>query len=573
MRLVLTLLAVALSLACAPRVPIEGAPCPCGQGFVCIAEQCVPGTGGTTGSPGPGSMPMGSPAATPADGGPPLPPSTCSEPGPAVMRRLTPEEYRNTVLDLTGVPLTEREVPDELADLRAVRWPATPGSLEALLLVAENVSARAIARPQDLLRCAADQPGSNTCAREFITSFGARAYRRPLADDEQMILLKAFEAGRSAVDFLEGIRRVIEVALAAPQFLYRIDLGEPAERSDVTPLTQWEIATRLSYLLWVSMPDEPLRQAAASRALATREGIRAEVQRMLRDPRVERTKHSFFERWLEPSAVRTAPKPPEKLTFNVELREALVTSARMTFSRTGWAEDQRLLFALGGLWADANMARFYGLAPPAGPGFAIVQPAGDQKRFGLLTYPALLASHANGEETSPVARGILFVREVMCTDLAPPPANAEAVLPTEVRPGATMRERMEEHSSNPACSICHQLFDPVGLGLENYDGYGVWRTHDKGQPINTAGKLLGADFDGPGSLAALLGESLDVSNCMVEQWFRYTFGRDLLPTDGCTLKQLKTAFMREGRSFQALLQAVVETDAFRTRTVTVGGGL
>jgi Protein of unknown function (DUF1595)/Protein of unknown function (DUF1592)/Protein of unknown function (DUF1587) len=295
MRLALTLLAVAVSLACAPRIPIEGAPCPCGDGFVCVNKVCAkdsgPGAGGTTGMPGPTTM--NPPAATPPDGGLPLPMATCTDPGPTVMRRLTGAEYRNTVLDLTGVPVIDRELPEEFPDLRAVQWSFSPGGLEALVLAAEDVSARAVARPQELLPCAPDQPGGNSCAREFIARFGARAYRRPLADDEQMILLKAFEAGRSAVDFMEGIRRVIEVALGSPQFLYRIDIGEPAERTGVTPLTGWEIATRLSYLLWVSMPDEPLRQAAASGSLSTLQGIRAELQRMLRDSRAERTRHSF----------------------------------------------------------------------------------------------------------------------------------------------------------------------------------------------------------------------------------------------------------------------------------------
>ena len=271
--------------------------------------------------------------------------------------------------------------------------------------------------------------------------------------------------------------------------------------------------------------------------------------------------------------MRTAPKPPENVAFNVELRESLVTSAQTSFARLAWETDQNALFASAELWGNAGLARFYGLTPPAGPGFEALRPTGDQKRFGLLTYPALLASAANGEQTSPVGRGILFVREVLCTDLPPPPANVDTVLPTEPRPGATMRDLLEEHSNNPSCSICHKLFDPVGLGLENYDGYGVWRTHDNGQPINAAGRLLGADFDGPGGLARLLGESDQVSDCLVMQWFRYTFGRDPLPTDSCTLQQLKTAFMRDGRSFQALLQATVETDAFRTRIVTAGGGL
>ena len=321
------------------------------------------------------------------------------------------------------------------------------------------------------------------------------------------------------------------------------------------------------------MPDELLRQAAAACAPSTEQGIRDEAQRMFGHPRAQRTRESFFERWLEASAVRTAPKPPENLAFNVELREALVASARMSFSRLAWEAGQNALFESPEIWGDASMSRFYGLTPPPGPGFGVIRPTGDQKRFGLLTYPALLASMARGEETSPVARGILFVEEVLCTNVPAPPPNLDAVSPPEAHPRATMRERLGEHTDNALCNACHKLFDPIGLGLENYDGYGVWRTHENGQRINAAGRLLDIDFDGPAGLASLLGKAEEVSDCLVVQWFRYTFGREpQRPADDCTIKQLKAAFTRDGRSLQALLLATVETDAFRMRTTTTGDG-
>jgi hypothetical protein len=489
------------------------------------------------------------------------------------LRRLTAEEYRNTVLDLTGVQLNEGQLPAEYTRLNGVTAPRpgmTAGTLESLMAVAELVSEQAVAQPWRFVDCA-DDPGSTRCAENFIGVFGDRAFRRRITADERKLFQQAFEAGRSASGFNEGLRRVIEVALSSPQFLYRFEAGEPRYGPGVTPLTSWELATRLSYLIWVSMPDDGLHRSAFGDYLKTPEQRRQQVDYMLKDPRAARGRISFLERWLDTSAARLVTKPPDVPFFTIELREALITSAHQTFAQQAWEGDQKSLFESPDIWANADMARFYGLSPPPPGEFAMVRAMGDQKRFGILTYPAILSSHSRGELTSPVARGVLFVQEVLCTELPEPPSNIAAVASADERMGATTRERMSEHSENPGCASCHQLFDPVGLGLENYDGYGVWRTHENGQPINASGRLLGTDFAGPEGLARLLGEHDKVSDCLANQWFRYVFGRDPLPTDDCTLQQLKGAFVRDGRSLDALLRATVETDAFRNRSTTGGG--
>ena len=580
MRLVPPLLAIVLALACAPRVPIDGAPClgagQCPAGFACVDGRCRQGMADPrqpmAGPPGPmaGRPPGGS-----VDAALPLVPASCSDLGPAPLRRLTVEEYRYSVLDLTGVQLTEGQLPGEFSRLNAVTAPRpgmTAGTVESLMAVTEQVSEQAVARPALYGNCV-DAPGITACAEAFIRSFGDRAFRRPITADEKQVFLQAFEAGRAASDFVEGVRRVIEVALMSPQFLYRFEAGKPGDGPGGTPLTDWELATRLSYLIWASAPDDGgLYRMAWGGLLSTRDGLLQAVDSMLKDPRARRGRVSFLERWLDTSAVRLVTKPPEAGPFNVELREALITSAHETFVQRAWEGDQKSLFDSPYLWANEAMAEYYGLWTPNLGQFGAVRPLGAQKRFGILTYPAILSSLSDGEATSPVARGVLFVEEVLCEELPEPPANIAAVAPAEGRMGATTRDRMSEHSENPACATCHLLFDPLGLGLENYDGYGRWRTHENGQEINASGRLLGMDFAGPEALAQLLGESDKVSSCLVKQWFRYVFGRDPLPTDDCTMQQLKGAFLRNGRSLDSLLRATVETDAFRKRSGT-GAGL
>jgi hypothetical protein len=228
--------------------------------------------------------------------------------------------------------------------------------------------------------------------------------------------------------------------------------------------------------------------------------------------------------------------------------------------------DQAALFG-GMLMGNKAMAEFYRLKLPVGTGFEELAPDRDQRRFGILTLPAVLATLANGADSSPVRRGKFIVSEILCRPLPGPPAGVIPPAP-EMLPGQTTRDRYAAHMEEPACRFCHAQMDPVGFGLENYDGYGRWRMQDNGAAVDPSGtgELLGKAFEGPAGLAEILAGSDEVSQCLVSQWFRFAVGRAVDPVvDACTISQLKAAFVAGGRRLRPLLVAIATSDAFLTR--------
>jgi len=220
------------------------------------------------------------------------------------------------------------------------------------------------------------------------------------------------------------------------------------------------------------------------------------------------------------------------------------------------------------MYGNRPMAEFYGLSAPSGEGFEMLQPLGGQQRFGILTFPAILSALADGANSHAVRRGSFVLRRFMCIELPPPPASVPAA--AEPRPGLSARERFVQHTVNRTCWACHANFDPIGFALENYDGYGRWRTTENGGTIDASsgevGQLLGHPFQGPQGLAELLAGSEDFSGCIAQQWFRYALGRATEADDRCTLDELKKAYVKGGRKLRPLLLAIVRSDAFLTRT-------
>jgi hypothetical protein len=555
---------LALIAGCTTPLAVEGAPCPCPQDYVCDPglRRCVR----ESVAPPAQAMPDSGVAATRDPEA-----TVCVQPGPVVTRPLAARAYRNTIQDLLGVSADTSELPAD-NDLPEEGPPPSPFQsdlMQVYVRLADQVSKRAAANLT--LPCEIDPPGQTACARLFAQRLGARAFRRPLNDRELDYLVNVYDEGRRIYASDQGYQRLIQQILAADDFYLRKEVGEATgPRPGLLSLTPWEIAARLSYFLWGTVPDEELNQRAAQGQLRTKADVQAAAERMLASPRAEAMIADFHRRWLGLEAIRTATKEEAVTAFSPALRDDLLTSGQETAALAWWRRGGNLasLFA-GPLVGNRAMSDFYALSTPAGGGFEALQPLGTQRRFGVLTLPAVMGSLAHGAETAVVMRGNFVLRRFMCRDVPlPPNLVVPAVRPPT--PGATTRERFAEHSDNPACRSCHANMDPIGFALENYDGYGRWREYEDGHLIDVSsgavGDLLGQPFQGPQGLAELLAGSDDVASCLSRNWFSYALGRAAIVTDDCTLKQLDRAFTAGGRTLRPLLIAIVRSDAFLTRT-------
>jgi hypothetical protein len=295
--------------------------------------------------------------------------------------------------------------------------------------------------------------------------------------------------------------------------------------------------------------------------------VKAQAERLLSAPRAEPVIAAFFRRWLRLEAVRTAPKGADTPAFTPELREALVTSGLRATTARKWQRggDQAALFG-GPVVGNRAMSDFYGWSAPMADGFEELAPREPQKRFGVLTLPAVLGTLAHGADSHPVRRGHFVLAELMCK-LDLPPAPPVTPPPDPAASTGTTRQRYEAQTSSGVCQACHRLFDPIGYGLENYDGYGRWRDSENGIPIDASGMgtVAGEPFDGPGGLAAILAGSPAVSRCLSRQWLRFALGRTIGVEDDCTLDRLERAFVAGGRQLRPLLLEIVTSDAFLTK--------
>lgn len=517
-------------------------------------------------------------------GGPtaPQPTTDCATPSPgaAPVRRMTRAEYNNTVRDLLGdttSPAQGFALEEEALGFNnnAANLVTSAALAEKYMLAAEGIAARATAAGSERIGCDPALLGNEACARQFIDSFGKRAFRRPLSSDEAAMFFGQFSTGLAAGDFATGIQMVIETALQSPPFLYRVELGvAPVAGASAVRLTDWETASRLSYLLWGSMPDETLFEAAAQGKLTQREDIETQARRMLSDAKSHDAVATFHEQWLDYDRVANVGKDAAAFPdWSPELAPLMHEETRRFLDDAVFGDGAGLSYLLGSpnTFLDAKLAAFYGVTAPAGSGFARVT-LDPSQRAGLLTLGSLLTINAHSNQTSPVHRGKLVRERLLCANIPPPPPNVMIKAP-EPDPNSTTRQRFAQHSADPTCKGCHTLMDPLGFGFENYDGMGRYRTTENGVAIDASGELTGTDVDGAFNgvvgLAAKLAQSADVRACYATQWFRFAYGRGENSGDACSLATLSSRLGSTGGNIQELLVALTQTDAFLYRPAGV----
>jgi hypothetical protein len=500
------------------------------------------------------------------------------------IRRLTRFEYNNTVRDLLGDTTSPAGVlppEEEVAGFNNQAAALTSSNLliEQYMKVAEDVGARAVLDMNALLpECDPELDGHDTCALSFIQDFGTRAFRRPLTQIEATRLKSVFdwainepELGR----FEDGIRLVIEAALQSPSFLYRPELGgETPIEGDVVPFTSWEMATKLSYMLWNTMPDAALFAAAEADELTTKEQIAAQSMRMLDDDRAAEVIRNFHTQWLLLTHLDSVTKDTNVYpAFDGSLRPLWTEEIQAFVEHVILEGDGSLQTLLTANFSFMNeeLATFYGddvLDSVTGPEFRQVQ-LDPSRRAGFLTSAGLMATHANANQSSPVFRGKFVREQLMCNTLPLPPNNL-VIEPPELDPNKTTKEQFEEIGANDACAGCHVLMNPIGFIFEHYDGVGQWRDQQNGKDIDAVGDVVQTDdidgsYDGAVELAAALAQSSQVQECVASQWFRFAYNRTVTQEDSCTVEQLNDVFRSSNFNVKSLLLALTQTNAFLYR--------
>jgi hypothetical protein len=504
--------------------------------------------------------------------------ASTAKPGRSPLRRLNLAEYARTVHDLLGVDtsmVTSTFPPDNTglgftnnADVLSV----TSLQAEAYMTASEQFATAAVGNLATLLPCDPTQGGSSgetACAQQFIGAFGLRAFRRPVTTDEATTFFNLYSAGRMGGAFADGVALVIEGMLQSADFLYRVEATDPtAPLTSTSPVAPYEMATRLSYFLWGTLPDQTLFDAAAANQLATADQVRTQVTRMLADPRAHQAVASFHGEWLSTGVVLGVDKdktmfPEFTDAIRADMQQEIATFVDQVFWTDGRYES---LMSAPYSYMNAELAQFYGVTPPTGTGFQKVM-LDPTQRAGIVTSPAILASNAKPNQTSPVLRGKFVREQFLCQQLPSPPANLVIVVP-QVTPGSTTRQRFAMHEQQSSCAACHQLMDGMGLGFEQYDPLGRWRTTDQGLPIDASGKIVSTDdidgdFVGGVALAGKLAGSTEARGCLVREWFRFANGRSEIPADQCTLQSLNDQFDAEGHDMRQLLTNIAMSDAFR----------
>ena len=503
--------------------------------------------------------------------------AACAKPAPgaAPLRRLSNAEYRNTVQDLlvdvAGIgPAVATASKDFVEEAESLGFRNNVDFLGVSSLIAQGYMdsaeslAKLVASTDKVVGCTT---ADAACAKQFVETFGKRAFRRPLLPDEVARYTAVYDkAVAQGYGFKTGVEWVVFSMLQSTQFLYRVELGA-AKGGDYAP-SQYEIANRLSYLIWQSMPDQALFDAADKGELADKKQIEAQARRLLKDPKASRLLE-YFDQWLDTDRLsaldRDANVYPDMAANLPELlqNETHAFVSYLLQSPTGSLSE---LLTAPYTFVNGDLAKHYGVTGPTGAAYERVEMPG---RSGILTQGMLL-SHDKPTRTSIVRRGLKVRLDLLCDRVPAPPNNVQLNLEA-LGDGLTQRQRLEKHRTEPSCAGCHTLMDPIGVVFEGFDAVGRARTEDEsGEAVDTSSTITATrDLDGPVANAAALGQALansqQVRDCYVTQSFRFFYGRDYTTADQCSMAELLIAFRDSKQSISELIVALTQTDQFLYR--------
>ncbi len=506
-----------------------------------------------------------------------------TQPGSATLRLLTRTQYDNTLRDLLGDTTNPSQAfpPEhrvENFENNAETHKANPLLVEKYWGAARDVSARAVAERIETFAPCPDGD-SLACLDSFLTNFGKRAFRRPILAEEKQGYRQLFEKAEPTLGYSAAVGLVLEALLQSPQFLYRVEATVAATpETGAIPLGGYELASRLSYFLWNSMPDDELFRAAEAQELTTAEQVEAQARRMLAAPRTRAMVSDFHRQWLDMARFDGLARDDVSLPdLDAQaLADAWKQSLLSYIDFVYWSSSGTLreLFSSDLVFVNPALAGIYGVTAPADTFAAVAQP---EQRAGLLTQPALMALLSHADQSSPIQRGVFVRAQILCDPPAPPPPTVDNN-PPDPDPSLTTRERFKVHTANAACAQCHQLIDPLGFGFENYDHFGRFRSAENQLPVDASGAIVDSPdptidgpFTTPFELAQRLSSSEAVLNCLTTHWYRFAMGRVEGESDVCSLDQARTKFVSAGGDLKELLVALTLTDAFLYRPAMAEG--
>ncbi len=504
----------------------------------------------------------------------------CSQPRPGrvTLRRLNRAEYNNTIRDLVGIDFRPAddfpsddvgEGFDNIGDVLSI----PPLLLEKYLAAAEAVVSQALEDDtgKSYLLSAGDDWDETAVVRQNLALFASRAYRRPATDDEldRLLGLIKYVRGRGGSP-QQAYRAALHAILSSPHFVFLVEQGPEKSLDGVQELNDYQLATRLSYFLWSSMPDKALFELAEKGSLRDRRVLEAQVLRMLADEKSAALVENFAGQWLQLRDLRNLHPDREKFPdFDDELRTAMLRETQVFFEAI-MREDRSVLEILGAdfTFVNGRLARHYGMDGIEGDEFQRVSLSG--RRRGVLTHASILLLTSNPTRTSPVKRGKWIMENILGVPPPPPPEGVEE-LEEDAEVLGSMRERLEQHRTNESCAVCHRRMDPIGFGLENFDAIGAWRDRDGRFEIDASGNLLGGrQFDGPHELMTILIEEKqgEFCRCLARKMLTYALGRGLTNHDRCAIDEITKQLEKRNFRFSALVSAIVNSDPFTLRAPT-----
>jgi hypothetical protein len=497
------------------------------------------------------------------------------EAAPGKLRRLTRTQFRNAIRDVFGVEVNVSELDADnytgnFATIGAASVVTSQRGVEqyhsAVEDAVEQVFADATRRTQ-FLGCT-PSAGDDACTRGFIESMGKRAWRRPLeAVEIERIVAVAANAATVLEDPLEGARFATITLFTSPNFLYRPELGAPNELGALR-FTGYETASRLSFLIWNSLPDQALLDDAANGVLATAAGIRAVAERMLDTPAGREAIGAFADEYMRLERIATQAKQqtlyPE---YGPELQAAMARDMRGTWEAAAFDDRTSALelFSTTKVVVNRELALLYGLDATGldSTTFQVLSLPADGPRLGILGKAGFLSQFANQKEGSPTLRGKFISEAFLCQPVDPPPGDVDIVLedPPDDAP-LTKRQRLDAHRSIPACAGCHAMMDPMGLALENFDAIGRYRTTDRGLPIDASGDFELVPVADARELGLVAAQSMTVANCMARKYHAYAVGHEERAVDGTVVNDVALSFQGSGYKLRDLILSVVTHDGF-----------